>query len=60
MPGGATNKCDKEMLRTGKGGATGLVNRRPPRPETLGTFAPADAETLRHEFEDNQRMNLLQ
>ncbi len=60
LPVGATNKIDKRTLRAEKWDTTDLVVWRPPRTDTYVTFTPADAETLRAEFDENQRANLLQ
>ena len=60
LPVGATNKIDKRPLRGERWETTDPLFWRAPRTETYEPFTAADADTLRAEFEANQRANLLQ
>ena len=59
LPVGATNKLDKRPLRAARWEAPDPVYWRPPRATAYTEFTPTDADTLRAEFEANDRSNLL-
>ena len=59
LPVGATNKLDKRPLRAECWETTDQLFWRPPRHEAYEPFTPADADTLRAEFQANGRANLL-
>jgi fatty-acyl-CoA synthase len=60
LPVGATNKIDKRPLRAERWETSDPIFWRAPRTDTYVPFTPADAETLRAEFDHNGRANLLQ
>jgi fatty-acyl-CoA synthase len=59
LPVGATNKIDKRPLRAERWETTDPVFWRAPRTESYVRFTEADATSLRAEFEQNDRANLL-